>query len=66
MFEGTGLDCLENMHLGELYPAKKLKRHMSVTGVFSPGYPCVLPLKQKIIWQGCLGGWWEVRSGPWK
>ena len=39
---------------------------MSVTGVFSPGYPCELPLKQKLGWQGCLGGWWEVRSGPWK
>ena len=37
-----------------------------MTGGFSPGYPCVLPIKPKIRWQGCLGGWWEVRSGPWK
>ena len=43
---------------------KKLKWYISVTGGFSPGYPCVLPVKPKIRWQGCLGGGGKFAVAP--
>ena len=66
MFEGTGLDQLWKICTWVSFTLQKLKRHMSVTGVFSPGHPCELPVKKYLRQQGDVwedGGKFAVAPG---